>query len=178
MLARGGAPSGQSKAMTSSTRVFLKFLGLLTCVFAVQLVAVPLWALSFNGCSKYVPPQSVRELESFLVKLWGVSFLAYLLILLLFLSDFARRPKFILHPASLTTFVLLCAWKAVSIALDIHQASRCGARDTVYDPTKLVWLSPDFAFVLGAILWGLMMISAIRALMRQENTQTAALTKL
>lgn len=157
--------------MTSSTRLLLKSLALLICLFAVQSVVILLWALSFDGCTKYVSHQSIRELEIFIWRLWGVSLLAYLLILLFFLSDFARRPKFILQSSSITTFALLSAWKMASIAHDVQSASMCGqARDFVH-PTKLAWLNPDLALLLTTILWGLTIVFAIRALIHQTNTQ-------
>jgi hypothetical protein len=153
----------------SQSWIFLKSAALVVCLFLIQAVVLLISALSFNGCTKYVPLTAIEALSVFVWQVWGMSFAANLIVLSIFLSNFLRRPKLLVRGWSLATFLVLLIWKGISIAQDVKHASKCGeARDFSY-PAKLTWINADVLFVLCFVAWVSVLIFAVTALSEQTD---------
>ena len=97
---------------------------------------------------------------AFVWQLWAISFVLNLTVLLLFLSDFLRRPRFLMQQSALSTFALLLVWKIAGIASGVQHASSCGqGRD--YDcPRQLTWLDANLVGFTQVSAWIAMIVFA------------------
>jgi hypothetical protein len=138
----------------------LKLVSLVFCLILISFVSFMLFAVTADGCTKYVPLPYVRSLYAFVWQLWAISFVLNLIVLLLFLSDFLRRPRFLMQHPAISTFALLLVWKIAAIASAVQVASSCGqARD--YDfPMQLTWLDANFLFFAEFSAWIAMIVFA------------------
>lgn len=139
---------------------FLKGLGLIACMIMIEVICFPIWALVHDGCTKYVPLEGLQSLYVFAWKFWAVGVLASLTVLLIFLSDFLRRPRLLGQGTAVASFASLTVWKVLALASDLQEATNCGeARD--YDfPRYLTWMNETVLVALCFAAWGATIICA------------------
>jgi hypothetical protein len=146
-----------------ATRALLKCILLFFILVAIQVPLLLFYALAHNGCTKYVYLSYVESLTALAWQMGAISLGVHLIVMVVFMSDFLRRPRALLSKPALIAWACFVIWKVIILAVDLKYASRCGeARDYVY-PEKFSWVSMDLMSAIGLVSWIAMIGTAIKA---------------
>jgi len=145
----------------------------LTILVAIQAVLFFVWAIAFDGCTKYVPFAGVQALNRFVWQLAATSIVLNLVVLVFFLSDFFRRPGLLIDKMSVRVFACFAAWKIFAIAGDVQHASRCGQARDFYYPYRLSWIPSDLLFWGDFFAWLVMLGFVPLALGREPDIENS-----